>query len=98
MNNLENNITLSKYNKKLEVITGSIEKIEDINNSKYMKYVYVKDDCNNIYKTMINIRHTGNLNIKNKITIEGVAIKFFDYYKLISYKIYYNKRKFSIRY
>ncbi|GAB6189717.1 hypothetical protein JCM30566_14580 [Marinitoga arctica] len=91
MKNIEN----STKNKKLDIITGIIEKIEKVNNSKYLFYIYIKDGFNNIYKTMLNSRHTGVLSPKQKITIEGVAIKFEKYYKVISYKIFYNGNKFS---
>ncbi|WGS64892.1 hypothetical protein [Marinitoga aeolica] len=96
--NMNYEINVEKYHnksKKLDVIIGVIEKVEKINNSKYLFHVYIKDKFNNIYKTMVNSRHTGLLIPNKEITVEGISIKFKDYYKLISYKITYNGNKFS---
>ncbi|MBM7560390.1 hypothetical protein [Marinitoga litoralis] len=87
---------INSNNKKLDLIKGIVEKIEIINNSKYLRNIYIKDDENRLYKTIINTRYTGDLKINDNIIIEGVAIKFLEYYKLISYKIYYNERDFLL--
>lgn len=95
---MNSEFNIEKYqnnSKKLDIITGIIEKVEKINNSKYLFHVYIKDKFNNIYKTMVNSRHTGLLIPNKEIIVEGISIRFKDYYKLISYKIIYNGNKFS---
>lgn len=85
-NNKRNNII---KNKRLDDIFGEIINIEKINNSKYIYNIYIKDEKGNIYKTLINTRYIGDISLKEKIIIKGVAIKFHNIYKLISYRIKY---------
>ncbi|WP_129407829.1 hypothetical protein [Marinitoga lauensis] len=85
----------NKSKKELDEVFGKIEKIEAINNSKYLRNVYIKDKKGYLYKTLINIRHIGNLALNQEICVKGVAIKINNIYKLISYKIEYNNSTFS---
>ncbi|SHE82873.1 hypothetical protein SAMN02745164_01219 [Marinitoga hydrogenitolerans DSM 16785] len=79
-----------------KIINGKIIKIEKRKNSKYLYNIFIKDQKNNIYKTIINTRFFNTLNLNENISILGKTVKFGSIYKLLSRKIIYKGKSFDI--